>query len=364
MANCALALELDEAKPVYLPGELVRGTVEVTVFDAVACKSLQVGLRWRAHGKGNPAHEEIARASLFAGEWSAGTTWTERFELALPAGPYTYHGQTLNVVWEVFARADIPLARDPEIAAEIALRPDPDRAPDFRAAVGSTAHLPSKLEKTVRKGLAAPAKPTGLAARAASVGCLLLFLLPAIAIAAGFLGVGVWSSVQLASGDTRALGAVLMFVLVVLAFAGRPVFRSVRARLARARIGAVALRIEPAHVRAGNAIDVRVTCTPRRATELRAATARIVATEVVTRGAGKHATISRQIVHEDEFELAPARTLPPGVPFEAGTSIPIPAGAPPSFYAWENKLSWTVEVRLDVAGWPDWREETEILVHP
>lgn len=363
MAKCELILALDKNKDTYHPGERVRGTLEVHVDDDVKCNGLKVGLRWRTHGKGNSVHEEIVSQTLFEGQWQAGTVWSGPFELELPAGPYTYHGHYLNVVWEVFARADIPWAIDPKTTHEIALRPDPDAEPDWATAVGSTNHLPIAFREKVGDQTTTPtAKSSGCTGNAFGIGCLLVIFSPVLF----FLGAGVWRTVQFARGEI-SFGDVLPWMiigLIALLVGLFIAFRVARNLVARKKLGAVTLRIDPELVRAGGKLNVSVSCKPAKATELLGATARIVATETVVRGSGTNKTTYREVVYEQDFEIAPARALPPGIPFQAGTSIPIPSEAPPSFYASSNKLAWEVTVRLDIARWPDWVEETEVLVHP
>ncbi len=362
MAKCDLTLHLDGEKTSFRPGDIVRGTLEVRVDKDAKCNELKVGLRWRTHGKGNSVSEEIASQVLFQGDWTAGATWTGRFELRIPsAGPFTYNGHYLNVAWEVFARADIPWAIDPKTEIEILLEPDPEADPDWIAAAGSSHHVPKDFKEKVL-GPESTVKPSGgCAGNALGIGCLLLLFGPMVF----FLGAGITRGAAWARGDL-SLGEALpwMFgavaVLAVFIFATFKVIRNV---IAKKKLGRVDFQIEPRLVRAGQDLSVRIGCKPEGSTELLGATARIVATETVVRGTGTNKSTYRQVVYEKDFEISGAKSLAAGLPYQDGVSIPIPADAPPSFYASDNKLTWNVEARLDIARWPDWVDHEEILVH-
>ena len=51
-------------------------------------------------------------------------------------------------------------------------------------------------------------------------------------------------------------------------------------------------------------------------------------------------------------------------PFEAKESFEVPEGAMHSFIADNNEVSWTIEVRGDIARWPDFKRTFPVIVHP
>lgn len=364
MAKCDLTIKIEQQKAVYLPGDIVCGTIEATVDDAVKCNGLKAGIRWRTFGKGDSVDEEIESETLFEGEWEAGRVYSEYFEFELPAGPYTYHGHHLNVLWEVFACADIPWARDPETAVEIALKPDPAKEPDWVAAAGSADFVPMRLLEKGERESVASANPAGYAEKALGIGVLVLVVGALVLVIGGiivFIAITGWGIFRFAKGEySLSQGIPLMiFAAIFLAI----IYRIFKAILERKKLGAVTLMVDPKRVRAGGKIDMSVRCKPNKAIKLRAATARIVATEIVKRGSGSHSKTFRHVVYEDDFELASAVRLRPGIPFQAGTPILIPYNVPSSFYAPGNNLSWQVEVRFDIVGGSDWSKSTEILVH-
>lgn len=361
MAKCDLTLHLEEGKNTFHAGETVRGIIDVRIDKDVRCDGLEVGLRWRTHGRGNTATERIASETLFQGEWPAGTVFQRPFALDFPAGPYTYHGTMLNVVWEVYATADIPWAIDPKVEEEVVLRPNPETEPNWLTAAGKELHMPAKLKEIISGGGAAAAPSVGWARTVLPIGCLLMLLL----LMAQLIPAVVRQGVGFARGEVLLVEMIMAGVagLAVIALFLVFLLKVVQNRVARKKLGQVKLTVEPALVRAGEEIRVSLGCRPQNPVELNGATAKIVATEIVVSGSGTNKTTSRHIVFEQNVIVAKARTLSPNMPFNEGTSIRIPAGAAPSFYADSNSLSWTVTTQLDIARWPDWIEEHVILVH-
>ena len=364
MAKCDVSVRLEEEREFYHPGDIIRGSVEVRIDDAVKCNALTVGLRWRTHGKGNVASETAVSQVLFEGEWQAGAVFQRPFELQFPAGPFTSHGHYLNVVWEVYATVDIPWAIDPRTEHEVVLQADPQATPDWNASVGSPLHLPSEIRRKI-SGEPAQAKKAGCGGTTGNIlgiGCLLLFLGPMLF----FLAIGIQRGVAFSRGEISFAEAIpwMLAAVVILGLFLAGSFKVVRNMIARKRLGMVTLGVEPETVRAGGDIHVSLGCRPDKATDLISATARIVATEIIVRGSGTNKRTYRHVAYEKDVEITGARALPPNLPFHGSVAIPIPQDAPPSFYASHNKLVWTVEARLDIARWPDWADQREFLVHP
>lgn len=53
-----------------------------------------------------------------------------------------------------------------------------------------------------------------------------------------------------------------------------------------------------------------------------------------------------------------------GLPFQTECDLKVPAGAMHSFKADHNEVHWKVIVQGNVAGWPDYRREFPVIVHP
>jgi hypothetical protein len=88
-------LELADGKTRYRPG----GTLEGVAFWELdqAPRSLEVRLYWRTQGKGT-VDLEIVRSVKFDG---VGARDRRSFQIPLPAGPYSFSGKLVSVVWGV-----------------------------------------------------------------------------------------------------------------------------------------------------------------------------------------------------------------------------------------------------------------------
>ena len=69
-------------------------------------------------------------------------------------------------------------------------------------------------------------------------------------------------------------------------------------------------------------------------------------------------------VFEREIEIGPRHELSRGIPYRIEAGLPVPPEAPPTFVAIDNQVTWTVELTLHLADWPDWSQKREIVVVP
>ncbi len=364
MGSCDLTLHLDKGRIDFLGGETVRGEVEVRTDRDITCNGLVVDCLWQTHGKGNTDRGTPISAEVFRGEWPAGTVARYPFDLQLPHGPFTYHGQLLNVGWLVRARADVPWKLDPKAELDVSLRPSPDAEPQPLAAVARPELLPEALRQRLGGAEAGAGSSPELTTRAWAfgIGCLILFFTPFLAVPA----IGIWKAISVARGTEDLGDAVpwLLFGAAILALAGFAVAKLVRNRLAAKKLGDVVLEVEPTAARCGDRVRVRASCQPRQQAGLNRAVLKLEAEEKVVRGSGTSKKTYRHTVHVEEVELATGRQLSAGLPFHLEHAFTLPADAPPSFHASDNELRWTVSLHLDVARWPDWQQDRTLVVHP
>lgn len=357
MAKCELSLRLEDEGRAFRPGDVVRGWVEVRCDEEVECNGLVAGLRWTTRSKGTPAARIVVSQELFEGSWRAGTVERYPVSLELPAGPVTYQGHHLKVVWELFAEADIPWALDPAATHEIVVEADPEAEPDWESAVGDRLHIPPELQPQP------PDPASGLQlSKAQGFGCLLALLIAVVGLVA-FAGV---KGLGYAEGEVSANEALgwLLAAAVVLAFVGGILVKVLRDVMAWGKVGQVSVVVDPHRVRAGESLHVRISCQPRKDVELLSATVRLLARETVIKDGADQNQSWTEVVFEHEVEVAGAHRLAKGQPFESAVTVPVPTGGPASFMTWGNRLTWTATVRLELAGWSDFVEDRAILVHP
>ena len=237
--------------------------------------------------------------------------------------------------------------------------------PEWQTAVGTPSLLPAELRQpSAHRQAPVDGEPSkGLTlSKTQGLGCLVVLLIPMVLYL-----VAVVNRLLAFSRGEVAGKEVLPWVfagVVLLLLIGGGLFKVLRDVVAWGKLGQVELEVDPRFVRAGQDFRVKVACQPRKEAELRAVTVRVEAQETVVRGSGTNKRSWTRVVHEQETEIAQGRTLRHGLPFRAEGRVPLPAGAPGSFLARRNALTWTVSVRMDVADWPDRVEEREILVHP
>lgn len=364
MAKCELTIHLDDENATFRGGDTVTGSVEVRTDGDVRCDGLTLECRWETHGKGNRVHGENPGIQLFVGEWAGAGTHRYPFSFQLPHGPFTYHGRYLNVGWFLRARADVPWALDPKAEREIPLAPNPDEEPRWTEAVATAELLPGDLRTAVAGEQKGPQPPAGARhlGNVVAIGCLAVVAIPLLALVAA----AVFQGIALVRGEADPMEALLMigmagiFVLLFLGGAAKVVSN----RMARKRLGDVTFEVSPLTLRPGERLRARLQCRPQKTSELNGATLRIAAEEVVTRGSGTSRSTYRHTVHEREVEVPIHQGLSAGLPFHLDHELEIPADAAPSFMARDNRLTWTVSLRLDIPRWPDWTGERAIVVHP
>lgn len=97
--------------------------------------------------------------------------------------------------------------------------------------------------------------------------------------------------------------------------------------------------------------------------EVRGIQLALVMRETAHHGSGKNS-------HTYHYENPIAQYDHPGQSFEAGETLSFsqPIGIPkPSmhtFHAMNNSIDWTLKVKVDIAGWPDYQDSFELAVQP
>jgi hypothetical protein len=95
-----LRIETRDGVTAFLPGETVEGTVGWH-FDAPA-RSVELRLLWYTEGKGDQDVGVVESVPLA----NPGTDEVRPFRLRLPAGPYSFSGRLISLVWALEAVAE------------------------------------------------------------------------------------------------------------------------------------------------------------------------------------------------------------------------------------------------------------------
>jgi hypothetical protein len=119
MAAVKLEIELDpgpwddpEWADYRAVGGTVSGRVKTITDDPISCRRLVVSVGWHTEGRGDKDQEAVGEETVFEGELQPDQP-SFPFSFPLPAGPVSYAGHYINIVWQVSANLDLAWKRDP-----------------------------------------------------------------------------------------------------------------------------------------------------------------------------------------------------------------------------------------------------------
>ena len=93
-------------------GGTISGRVLLSTDEPVDCRKVVVEVGWRTEGRGDRDGEMCSSVTLHSGEIQPGDE-AFPFEFDLPAGPMSYAGHYINIIWNVQARVDLAWKFDP-----------------------------------------------------------------------------------------------------------------------------------------------------------------------------------------------------------------------------------------------------------
>lgn len=311
----------------FSPGDRVEGELVITTHKPLKCKNVLAKLQCTAHGYGNTTSKDIESTSVFMGELPAGIHRFP-FSFELPAGPYTYHGHYTNLEWGVQGYLDIPWAIDKK---------------HFDTFMLLNRQLPAHIIEVIPEQPDAHKHSSGFG----WLGCGGI-----LALVAGLLGL----ITIMEDGDMIcfALGAALPAAIFL--------FVGMRAFLASRVIHTPHITLDPWPIRPGQASLYRFTFTPGSDLTLNSVVVELKCKEVVVRGHGTDSTTHTHEVYSDIFTLNAGEHHPKGKPVELAQEILIPDHVPASFELPSNRVVWTIETRVDIPNWPDWKDSHALHV--
>jgi hypothetical protein len=78
----------------------------------IECRAVEVSIGWYTQGKGRlETHFPYVQRYPVAG-LESGVPFRERFTYTLPAGPWSYNGHYITIIWAVKVKIDIPMMVD------------------------------------------------------------------------------------------------------------------------------------------------------------------------------------------------------------------------------------------------------------
>jgi hypothetical protein len=337
-----LSIHLDGGATSLTASQEVTGRVDVRSSTGGEVRRVALAVGWRTEGGGNRAagssHELVLADSPIS--FSRGETRSLPFRFVAPAGPLSYEGTHLRIINTIGATADVRWARDPSAELVYDLRRARDQAAAFQGP-----RLSSDRAAT------GPARVRARPRRAELL----------LAIAAVLAGIGLGVGASVAGASPPLLTALVVIAGVSVAAALMLPFRS---RLAEGRLGRVELVFDRAVAAPGGTIRVAFTFRPRSDLRIQSAVATLRGHERVIRGHGKNRVVRRHAFTHTEARLAGERNASKGEPVALWGQLVLAPDCPCSFAARDNSLTWEAEVRIAIAGWPDWVATYPVLVWP
>ena len=317
MTACKLVINIDDPRP-RTGGEPITGTIVVRPEKQVTCKGLVARCTWSTHGRGNIDSGEVDSQTLYEGTWQAGQEYSYPFKLNTAVWPPTYYGSFLNVSHYVTAQAKLSWASDPKTQVEFPV-------------VAATA--PEDLKPTVNPK-SQKAGGIGMVIGVVIVGILLalfgtlfLILLPIIGVVAGL----VW------------------FFKVF---------------LPKRITGPVVCELKSNKASGGSLVEAAMQFTPQRNSTINGVEWTISCVEVCTSGSGSNRQTHRHEVLKETRRVAETLQLKAGQKQSFDLSYQLPASVPPSLKFGNNEVSWNIEGRIDIPGWPDFIKKLPLIVCP
>ncbi|QDT61680.1 hypothetical protein SV7mr_42190 [Stieleria bergensis] len=324
MAKCDLSIELEDPNRVYRDGDTIRGKVHVMSTANVNCKKLEVSSGWQTHGRGNKASGTTESLTLYQGEWQPDQTHSYPFELRVSSWPPSYHGHYINIDHYVSARAYVPWSFDPKAESEFIVRPTSPDAP-----------LLSKQNKSTFEA-----------------GCFVGGII--LAILGAFVAVFVFFMMS-----EPLVGLIIGLITLPLA-----TFAVIKWILPRWLLGKVEVDLKQERISPGETIVASLALQPKRQVPVNCIVAELIGEEVCVSGSGSNRTTHRHKFFNRLEELQPTSVLRAGERKEFDLQFPVPDDVPYSFDLSDNDLRWTLELRVDIPRWPDWKHILKLQIVP
>lgn len=119
-----IAVELDQVVAEcggYFTGRVSRQPDADGVSSTSRARAVRMVLRYRTEGRGDTNRREVSNLEFPLQPHGGLDT---RFSLAVPAsGPISYDGRMIRILYEIEARVDVKLARDPKIERPVLVVP-------------------------------------------------------------------------------------------------------------------------------------------------------------------------------------------------------------------------------------------------
>lgn len=327
MSKCDIQILFDRADRRYYGGDTISGEVVVQVNQDISCNGVILKHFWSTHGKGNTKTGEKHTIRLCDTQpLQAGEELRLPFEFQSELWPLTYRGTNINVDHYVHVAVDVPWAIDPKHSEEFIVLAGV-RPPQFTGDRSEVVELKADQKQATEAS----------------------FIVKLILIPVAIL----------------LIGALLMFAafLIPIAAIGGAIYwfrkKAISGRVGDVRIVAPAMVVCPKEE-----WPCTLSFTPRKTFRINEISVRLLVQEAATSGSGTSSTTYTHTLYDEKQVLRDAGQLIAGDPFHEQVRIPLPDTDAWSLTIDDNKLSWMMDVRIDIPRWPDWSEKFTLQMLP
>jgi len=325
MSRCDISIRYDQPDRTYRGGDTVSGEVHIQVNKDTTSNGIQLTHYWKTHGYGN-TDSGAEKIEMLAGdsELRAGEDMAFPFSFVAECQPLTYRGHHINIDHYVKVAVDVPWAIDPKDEEEFILLPG-KRPPEVTGQRDEIVVFTSKSSMKLPPG------------------CLkAVYVFVAIAL---------------------AMMAVAFFWLIPIVLLVLGAFWA-RKKMLASRLGKVELQTPHLVVGVGEDWPLELQFTPKKNCQINGIEVKIRCRESATSGSGTNSTTRHHTVLEKMHVLESAGELTAGELFDQRYSVPFPETGAYSLNEGSNKIEWTVEVRIDIPAFPDWKSKQTVQVLP
>ena len=317
-------------------GGVLRGSVSLSTPEPLQCKDITLTPRWSISGSTQGQGQGV---SLFQGELPAGMRRFD-FEVPLPIGPFTYEGHHITLRWEAECHVDLPWAIDKRARYEF----------DYPG---------EQLPAEKLKALPPPRHARRLGGYVRALSALLGLLL----VGATLWG-GTWMLPDVTEMGGEASITFVVMLLAVLLLVGYLLFLGLRAWFSSRAVRQPHARFStwPAHP--GSEATYLLDFTAGADLQVNAVTLRLRCYERIIRRQNKNTQRREFTLHDETFTLHGAETYTRDQKVALAHTFTLPHDAPLTLDVADNGVFWVLSAHIDLAGWPDWRQDTELLVMP
>jgi hypothetical protein len=107
-----IRIQLEKHPAEFVPGELIVGVVELELDEPSECKSIELAWGWRTFGDCDGESDGVGKLQLGQGRLASGRHRFE-FDFVCPNLYPSYAGSLFTLAWWLEARADLPWSIDP-----------------------------------------------------------------------------------------------------------------------------------------------------------------------------------------------------------------------------------------------------------